>query len=320
MKILFKKHSKRYLLLFCLSMSLLQVSAQTDIDGLMMSKNNFCVGPMYTYSSWKEYWEGTFKRDNANLGTVSSQMFSVMGNYGITDKLNVLFGLPYIKTKASQGTLHGQEGIQDLSLWVKWMPIEKKVGKGLLSVYGLGGLSFPVSNYVADMLPLSIGLGSTNITFRGMVDYQLGDFFATGSASYVLRSNVDIDRTSYYTEDELILSDEVDMPNAAQFNLRVGYRTNRMIAEAVANNWTTLGGFDMTKNNMPFPSNKMNATTVGINLKYNLYSIDGLSFTGGGNYVVAGRNVGQATTVNAGIFYILNFTSKKTISKSPKTN
>ena len=129
-------------------MSLLQVSAQTDIDALMMSKNNFCVGPMYTYSSWKEYWEGTFKRDNANLGTVSSQMFSVMGNYGITDKINVLFGLPYVKTKASQGTLHGQEGAQDLSLWVKWMPIEKKLNKNsVFFFFFLGRISTPASNY-----------------------------------------------------------------------------------------------------------------------------------------------------------------------------
>ena len=47
-----------------------------------------------------------FKRDNQNIGTVSSNMYAVMGNYGITDKLNVLFGLPYISTKASAGTLH----------------------------------------------------------------------------------------------------------------------------------------------------------------------------------------------------------------------
>ena len=101
----------------------------------------------------------------------------------------------------------------------------------------------------------------------------------------------------------------------------LGYRTNRMIAEAIVNNWTTLGGFDITKNNMPFPSNKMNATTVGANVKYNLKAVDGLSLIGGGNYVVAGRNVGQATTVNVGVFYILNFTHKKTTtSTSPKTN
>ena len=33
--------------------------AQTDEDAIMMTKNNFCVGGTYTYSSWKDYWEGT---------------------------------------------------------------------------------------------------------------------------------------------------------------------------------------------------------------------------------------------------------------------
>ena len=53
--------------------------AQTDIDAIMMEKNAFCVGPMYSYSSWKNYWEGTLKRENLNLGTVSTQMFGVDG-------------------------------------------------------------------------------------------------------------------------------------------------------------------------------------------------------------------------------------------------
>ena len=37
-------------------------SAQTDIDGLMMEKRFFCVGPTAGYSSWKNYWEGTLKK------------------------------------------------------------------------------------------------------------------------------------------------------------------------------------------------------------------------------------------------------------------
>ena len=109
-------------------------SAQTDIDAIMMEKNAFCVGPMYSYSSWKNYWEGTLKRENQNLGKVSTQMFGVMGNYGITRKLNALFSVPYVKTKASAGTLHGMEGIQDLSLFVKWRPFQKKLGDGRLSL------------------------------------------------------------------------------------------------------------------------------------------------------------------------------------------
>lgn len=294
----------------CLALIHLNAAGQTEIDGIMMQKNNLCIGPLYSYSSWTNYWEGTKKRDNENLGRVSTQMFSIMGNYGISDKLNVLFSVPYVTTKASAGTLHGMKGVQDLSLWVKWMPIEKTIGKGDFSAYAIGGYSLPVSNYAADFLPLSIGLRSRNLSLRAMADYQLGWFFVTGSATYINRSNIKIDRTAYYTT-EMHLTNEVDMPDAASFNFRTGYRHGDLIAEAVVDNWTTLGGFDITRNNMPFPSNEMNATRVGVNLKYEVRAVAGLSLIGGGNYTVAGRNVGQASTVYGGIFYILNFTGKK---------
>jgi len=291
-------------------------TAQTDADAIMMSKHNLCIGPMYSYSSWKNYWEGTLKRDNENLGTVSTQIAAVMGTYGLTSKLNLLFGLPYVKTKASAGTLHGQKGLQDLSLWIKWMPYEKQVGPGTLSLYGIGGLSAPTTNYVADFLPLSIGLHSTNLTARIMADYQVKDFFATVSGSYVRRSNISIDRTAYYTT-EMHYTNKVNMPDAAQWMLRGGYRTERLIAEAIVSNWTTLGGFDITRNNMPFPSNKMNMTGLGVNIKYNVKAVDGLSLIGGGSYTIAGRNVGQATTVEGAVFYILDFGPRKKKATSP---
>src|SRR5574338_1092802 len=138
--------------------------AQTDIDGIMMEKNALCIGPMFGYSSWKNYWEGTLKRENLNMGTVSTQMYSVMGNYGITNKWNVLFGLPYVKTKASAGQLNGQEGLQDLSLWVKWKGYSRKIASGRLSLFAIGGFSFPVSGYTGDFLPMSIGLESKNLS------------------------------------------------------------------------------------------------------------------------------------------------------------
>ncbi len=293
------------------------VKAQTDADAIMMTKNNFCVGGMYNYSSWKNYWEGTNRRDNANLGTVSTQMLGVMGNYGVTNKLNVLFALPYIKTKATGGQLHGMKDLQDFSLWLKYMPVETSVGKGTLSLYTIGGVSFPVADYNPDFLPLAIGLHSKNLSLRGMVDYQVGDWFATASATYVARSNTKIYRSSYYTT-EMHYTNEVKMPDAAQYNLRAGYRSDRWIAEALLSNWTTLGGFDITKNNMPFPSNKMNMTSTGINIKYNLKSIAGLSLIGGANFTLAGRNVGQATGYNGGVFYILDFTKSAKQSTNNK--
>jgi hypothetical protein len=228
---------------------------------------------------------------------------------GVSGKLNLLFGIPYVETKASAGTLHGMKGVQDLSLFVKWMPVETQLGEGTISLYGVGGISFPVNNYTPDFLPMSIGLHSTNLTLRGMVDYQVDNFFATVSGTYVARSNIKIDRTSYYTT-EIHATNEVAMPDASNLQLRTGYRSGRMIAEAILNNWTTLGGFDITRNNMPFPSNKMNATTAGINVKYNLAAVEGLSLIGGGSVTLAGRNMGQAGSINAGVFYIFDFAKK----------
>ena len=306
------------------------VLAQTDIDAIMMEKNAFCVGPMYSYSSWKNYWEGTLKRENLNLGKVSSQMYSVMGNYGITRKLNALFSVPYVKTKASAGTLHGLDGVQDLSLFLKWRPVQKKLGSGKLSFFGIAGVSLPLTDYVADFLPLSIGLHSKTASARVMVDYQWGNLFATGSATYVLRDNIKIDRISYYTT-ELHLTNEVEMPNASNYNFRIGFRNHRLIAEAVYNKWTTLGGFDITRNNMPFPSNRMNATTAGVNAKYVIPSLPQLSIVAGANTtidskskflreIIDSRNVGQTTTVYGSFFYVFDFSRKtKSSDKSSKT-
>ncbi len=309
MKFLHNNSSRMFLLFLLISWGKLS-KAQTDIDGIMMEKNAFCVGPMFGYSSWKNYWEGELKRENLNLGKVSTPMYSLMGNYGISNKLNVLFGVPYVKTKASAGQLKGQKGMQDLSLWIKWKAYSKKIGQGRLSLFAIGGYSFPVSDYVADFLPMSIGLQSKNLSLRGMADYQRGAWFGTLSGTFVRRSNIEIDRTSYYTT-EMHYTNEVKMPDAASFNLRVGYRNKGLIAEAIADNWITLGGFDITRNNMPFPSNKMNATRLMFNFKYDMPFHPQLSLTGNAFTTVAGRNVGQASGFNAGIFYVFNFSRKQ---------
>lgn len=284
--------------------------AQTDIDGVMMEKNALCIGPMAGYSSWKNYWEGTLKRDNANLGTVSTTMFTIMGNYGFSNKLNVLFGLPYIKTKASAGQLAGQKGVQDISLWIKWKAYSKKIGQGRLNLFAIGGYSLPVSDYTADFLPMSIGLESKNLSFRAMADYQRGGWFGTLSATYMRRSNITLDRNAYYTT-EMHYTDEVKMPDMIAYNIRAGYRNKGLIAEAFFDNMITQGGFDITRNNMPFPSNQMNAGRIGFNFKYDMPFHPQLSLTGNAFTTVTGRNMGQASGFNAGVFYVFDLSKKE---------
>jgi len=172
------------------------VKAQTDEDGIMMPKKNFCGGVMYSHSSWNHYWEGTFKRNNPNIGTVATQMIGLMGTYGLTNKLNVQIGVPYVTTTASAGTLHSQHGIQDLSLWVKWQALKMSGSMGTLSVYLVGGGSLPLTNYIADYLPLSIGMHSKTLSGRLLIDYQERNFFATASGTYTRRGDITIDRNA----------------------------------------------------------------------------------------------------------------------------
>ena len=79
---------------------------------------------------------------------------------------------------------------------------------------------------------------------------------------------------------------------------------------------------------MPFPSNRMNATTVGVNIKYVLPSLPQLSIVAGGNTtvdsdsklvreIVDSRNVGQATTVYGSLFYVFDLSHKTKSSAKP---
>lgn len=284
--------------------------AQTMDDAIMMGKNRFCVGPGYMYGRWNNYWEGDLKRNNLNLGNITSQQVVLMGNFGITNTLNVLFNAPYVFTRASAGTLHTMNGFQDLSFGLKWRPLRKTFGNNQISVFAVGSVSFPMSDYAADYLPLSIGMSSTNLAGRAIADYKYKNLFVTASGMYIRRSNITINRDAYYTT-RLHLTNQVAMPDAASFNFRTGYRSSRLIAEALLTNFTTLGGFDIRRNDMPFPSNRMNSTTAGVNVKYWFKNLPALSVGGGGDYCVAGRNVGQTTSVNANVLYIFDFNRKK---------
>jgi hypothetical protein len=312
MKSLLKHFYKCIAIAACLCVSIQHASAQMENDGIMIPQNYICAGPMFSTSSWTNYWEGTYKRNNGNIGKVTTNMYSFMATYGITNDLIVTAGVPYITSTASAGTLHDQKGIQDLSLNLKWRAYRLKTDKGTLSLFASLTGSIPLTGYQADFLPLALGSHSKNFTARAVIDYNYGKAFLTGSGAYMTRSNITIDRNSYYTT-ELIYSNQVELPQMSDYNFRGGYRSKYLIVEGVADISTSLGGFDIRKNDMPFPSNRMNMTSVGGNIRYRLKSFYGLEFSAGDDYVVKGRNVGQSNMIHGGLTYIFGLTKTKTV-------
>jgi hypothetical protein len=231
-----------------------------------------------------------------------------VGNYGVTDKINIIAMLPYVKTKASMGTLHGMNGIQDLSLGVKYNFFVKEFEHSKFKTFAVLNFSMPVTDYTPDFLPLSIGMASKNISYRATSYFRLEQgWFVNASAAYTWRSNVTIDRPAYYTGDELNNTNEVRMPNVFDVFVSLGYNKGGLQAELNYMQQNTLGGADIRRQDMPFVSNRMIASKVGVLAMYYLPKPKNLAVRAGYSYTVAGRNVGQSTTLMAGALYTLRF-------------
>ena len=298
-----------FIILFLLAS---RASGQTITDHLMMPKKDFCSGFLYIHEQWKDYWEGAEKRDNQNIGIITTSQIMWVGNYGLSDKINLIAMLPYVKTSASGGTLTGLEGIQDLTLAIKYALVEKEISSGTFTAFGILSGSTPLTNYTPDYLPLSIGMASTTVSPRLTVSYKLSSgWYALASGAYVWRSNVSLDRPSYFTDGNIYFTNQVWMPNQFAGFYSFGYNKNALQVELNLTQQNTLGGGDIRKQDMPFVSNRMNAMRLGVLGMYYLPKPKNLALRAQVSYTLNGLNVGQSVAVMAGFLYTFHFGKKE---------
>lgn len=282
----------------------LSLHAQTIDDGIMLPKKTLFSGGLYTWDSWDEYWEGPLKRSNDNVGTITTQVNTWYANYGLTDRLNVIGGVPYVWTRASNGVLHGIDGLQDLTLAAKYAVVDR--GASGLRVIGLASAGIPLTHYNPELLPLSIGTGSTRVSGRGTVNYQTQrGWFVNGTSAYTWRSHITLDRPYFFTDGEFVMSDEVDMPGVFDYAMGAGYLRSGVILTGTFSQQRTLGGGDIRRQDMPFVSNRMNFSKVGGMVMYPIPKLGGLAAQAAYAYTLNGRNVGQANTFTVGLLYVL---------------
>jgi hypothetical protein len=296
---------KKYITLVGLVLSTSILFAQTPTDGFFMPKDEICVAFNYDYTTWSQYWEGTLKRDNSNIGTISTQQMQLMGAYGLNKYINLIAVLPnYIVTRASAGTMAGHRGLQDAAFWVKVKPWSKDFSKGRADAFVAAGYSMPVTNYYPDYLPLSIGLGARMAHLRGnMHFFAKKDWFVGVQGAYQWRSNIALERDFYYTGGQAFYTDRVDMPNAAEGSITLGYLKAPLRLELGSSWFRTLGGADIRRNEMPFPSNRMNMQRLTAMLQYRIPALPGFGLTLQSGYTLSGRNVGQGFNLGGGFLY-----------------
>ena len=280
------------------------VSAQTIDDGLMVAPKALFTGVLYGHDSWSEYWEGTLKRENGNVGDVSTNAVVWMGNYGLTSRINLIAMLPYLSTSASAGTLHGQTGVQDLTLAAKG----RVFTTGGLDAFAVVSYGFPVTDYTPDLLPLSIGLHTERFSTRLTTQYRFGPgLFADATGAYTWRGNVTLDRSAYYTNGQLFLTDEVEMPDVFDYTLRAGFMNRSWMIPVSFYQQTTRGGADIRRQDMPFVSNKMDFSRLEAMVMYTLPRPADLAVRASVTRTLTGRNVGDSTAFGAGLMYTFRF-------------
>ena len=284
------------------------VQAQTIDDGLLLPRRALGVGVLYGHDSWSQYWEGDLKRANGNIGTVTTQSVTWVAGYGVTDRLSVIALLPYVWTHASQGPLHGMDGLQDITLAAKYQLFTTPfTDRGTLRAMVVGAAGIPASNYTPDFQPLSIGLASRQFSGRFTLNFQAHrGWFLNGSAAYKWRAKVTLDRPAYYTDGQLFLSNEVAMPNVFDYTVTAGYQSGRLCIPISLSQQRTLGGGDIRRQDMPFVSNRMDWVKLGGLVMYSLPAPRELGIRLGTSWTASGRNVGQATTLTGGLFYLFH--------------
>lgn len=285
------------------------ILAQTTTDAIFMKKNEICIAMMYDHGTWDHYWEGPNLRTNGNIGTLTRQVVAPMIAYGITEKLNVLVSVPYISTKSSGGQLTGVDGFQDLSLALKYDFINKEIGPGKLELIGVGIFGTPVSNYLSDYMPYSLGLGATEGALRAMAQYQLKNgIYARTSIAHIWRGETEVERDYYYNNGSYYTT-MMDVPNAFNFYGTVGtWLFNYSLrVEASYQIMNCTSGDDIRAYNSPQPTNKFEYDQVNVFAQYFFKNkLKGFGLLGYYSKMLDGRNMGEFTNVGAGATYQFN--------------
>lgn len=292
---------KKQFLIALLLLSATTSWAQMPHDAIYMNKKSFCLAGMYTRSNWNWYWENTLKRENYNIGTHTTQTASLMAAIGISKRVNLIVNVPYVWTETSAGNLMGQKGFQDVSGWLKVNALRYKG----LSLHGIVGASMPLSGYVASFQPMSIGMGARAVAGRVLLNYKhpKTGLYVTTHGTYTWRSTIRIDQDAYQADGRVYNTNEVAVPNAVDGAVRLGILRRTFQTEVFAERYACVSGDNIRRNDMPFVTNNMQATTVGWYAKYQPHHI---GFNARVGYVTDGLNMGQSTSFTLGLLYQTN--------------
>jgi hypothetical protein len=299
---------RKIVLVIIFSASAFLSFSQTPMDAVMMKQRESCFALIYDRGSWDHYWEGDNLRVNQNVGTLVRRTITPMIAVGLHDKLNLIISTPHVKTESKEpngGYQHGAKGFQDLGLSLKAELLKKKIGKGNLSALTNIGFSTPLTNYLSDYMPYSLGFGATEWSVRGIVQYRMeAGVYVQGSAAHLWRGQTEIERDYYYNNGSYY-TNVMDVPNAWNFNAAAGIWLFKSSLKLEANylSLNCTSGDDIRKYNAGQPTNRVALGQLGFNSQYYIKQVKGLGVMAYYTKIIRGRNMGEFSTFGLGLTY-----------------
>ncbi|MGE5942714.1 MAG: transporter, partial [Flavobacteriales bacterium] len=235
---------------------------------------------------------------------------------GILDKLNFFIGVPYIKTESSDpngGKFEGASDFQDLSVALKYQLLNKVKENGTFSVLATVGFSTPITNYLPDYMPYSLGLGAPELSYRAISQYKWKNgLYVRGAASYLWRGYAKAEREYYYNNGSYY-TPWMDVPNAITYEgvLGVWAFKNALQFELSYMRSNSTSGDDIRSYNAPQPTNNIDMDRLGVFAHFYIPSIEGLGVVAYHNQVVKGRNAAKMGTTGVGLTYYFNYRKKQ---------
>ena len=284
------------------------VHAQTPFDAMMMKQKEICFALTYDYGKFDEYWEGTNLRENQTIAEVTRHTIAPMVAVGLHQKLNFYLSVPYIKTESSEpngGLLEGAKGFQDLGFALKYEILNMELGKGRLAALGAVGYATPLTNYLSDYRPYSIGNGANELNIRGIVQYKLDiGLYARVAGGHYFRGETRVERDYYYANGSYY-TDWMDVPNAWELNGVIGWwlLEGSLKLEGSYYMQNSTSGDDIRKYNAAQPTNKVDFGQVIFSTQYFIKPLKGFSVLAYYSQMVSGRNIGKSTNIGGGLTY-----------------
>lgn len=136
------------------------VAAQGPISGFPTPKGETAIAVSFSQEVYDTYFLPDDLSEKRDVETIS---YSLFVETGLSDNTSLVLTLPWMRTNDRQGSL------QDGSVWLKYMNLDKRGTHHASRFFTAVGLSLPVGNYETAGIA---ALGQRASVFQGRLAYQ----------------------------------------------------------------------------------------------------------------------------------------------------